>query len=433
MNKRFIAKLITILLVFTFFVGCSKKEEKLYNENLNLTKTQWIEDIDYLKKELEAKHKSLYHTTSKEELDKKFSDLKSNLKNMENYEIKYTLAKIVATIGDAHTNLNLWSEVNNPSYPIGVSWFGEDLMVTYIDQEYKELIGATLVAINDIPIDKVISSINELIAHENPQWLKIKNTAFMRNPSILRFCKIIDKEEAKFKFIGNDGKDITVNISPEVENKDTFVYAQNSIQATPIRLLNDEENKNNNFYWYKYIPEDKTLYFQYNVCGDKRTMGGNNESLPDFKVFSKELIDEINKVDFDKFIIDLRNNGGGNSSLMSKLADKLKHIDKLKDKTSVLISKETFSSGVMACISLKETINPTFFGEETGGQVNGYGDILDIQLPNSKLMFSYSTKYFHLSDEYKGGFTPNVKVEEHFDKYIKGIDEVYEAAVNYNN
>lgn len=89
-----------------------------------------------------------------------------------------------------------------------------------------------------------------------------------------------------------------------------------------------------------------------------------------------------------------------------------------------MIGKETFSSGVMSAIDFLDNTKATFYGESTGGNVNGYGDIKTLILPNSKLQVSYSTKYFQQSDKFKEGFVPDIKINQTFDDYKQGIDDV---------
>ncbi|MFT8350891.1 hypothetical protein [Clostridium saccharoperbutylacetonicum] len=68
-----------------------------------------------------------------------------------------------------------------------------------------------------------------------------------------------------------------------------------------------------------------------------------------------------------------------------------------------------------------------------GGNVNSYGEVLTLTLPNSKIVVSYSTKYFGGYLEYKENFTPDILVDEFFSDYVNGIDDVYEVVKNYKN
>jgi len=323
-------------------------------------------------------------------------------------------------------------------YPISFYWFGEDIRVSEISKDNENYLGYKLHSINDFPIDDIISKTNSLISHENDQWLKVMNTQYLTSPDVLSSLEISTKDEVKFTLINNDGSTLDLNLTPSINIfEDNLTSLAELMHTKPIKLQNISEDPYANLYWYKYIEEENTLYFQYNACIDrtvaKRYGYEDYESYPKFDEFSKELITAITNNKIDKFIIDLRNNTGGDSSLMTDLAEKLSNIETLKksDNIFVLIGRETFSSGVFACIDLKNCLSPIFIGEPTGGNVNGYGDIKFLTLPNSKLKVSYSTKLFTLSNMYDSNFMPDVNVEQSFDNYIKGIDDVYDEVKNY--
>lgn len=429
-----------ILCMSIILLSCSGAKSTATNDGTNtiLTKDQWAEDIDYLKQNLSEKHSNVYHTIEKQDFEKKFSNLKKDVPTLKDYEIRLNMAKIVASIGDAHTSLNLDFK-DGRGYPFGVLWLGRDLKVLAIDKEYKEIIGYNLIAINNMPIKEVIAKINTLISHENDQWLKVINVKYVLMPEVLTFLNIIKDDKAEFAFSDDKGNVRKLNLSPKTSTELNIVYARDLTTKKPLNMQQDNSTLYSNLYWYKYIPEDKIMYFQYNQCIDRdiaRSMGFKDwEQYPEFSKFSDELIKALNVKEVEKFIIDLRNNTGGSSKLMSDFAGKLYDVKKLKEqgKVFVITGKKTFSSGVMACLTIKNSTKALFFGESTGGNVNGYGEVTDITLPNSKIQISCSTKYFGLSPEYKEGFTPDVTIEQSFNNYISGIDDVYEAIKSYKN
>ncbi|MGV8981951.1 hypothetical protein [Clostridium sp.] len=432
---------IVILSMSIILSSCSVQKGSTTSDGYisKFTQNQWIEDIDYLEKNISENHINAYHAITKEDYEKKFNDLKTEVPKLKEYEIKMKLAQIIASIGDGHTSLYVNSNGNDKIYPVGVYWFGNELKVFAIDKVHKEVIGNSLVAINNITIEEVMTKVNTLISHENEQWLKYNNVNYIQMPEVLKFFNITKEDKTEFTFCDEEGKITKLNLIPQFTTKENIINVQDSTLNKPVSRQHDTSNDYNNLYWYKYIPEDKIMYFQYNKCIDSNTaqMSGKEDykKYPDFSKFSNELIKELNEKEIYKFVIDLRNNSGGNSNLMPYFLFRLSNIKKLneKGKIFVLIGRETFSSGVIACVSLENSTNAIFYGEPTGGNVNCYGDVSMITLPNSKINVSYSTKYFELSPEYKENFTPDITVEQSFDNTAKGIDDVYEAVKSYKN
>ncbi len=273
--------------------------------------------------------------------------------------------------------------------------------------------------------------VDYIISHENDQWLKVMDVQYVMMPDILKLLGVTSEDKVEFSF-EDDNKTINkIEFYPGKLTDKNIVRVMDEMPIKPLRLQYNYNDKTANLYWYKYIPNDKTLYFQYNQCIDRDVakMYGikDYENYPDFNEFSKGLLNLIDAKKIDKFVIDLRNNGGGDSSLMTTLVGKLANIDKLKGKFYVIIGRETFSSGVFAAVDFMDYAKAKFYGEPTGGNVNGYGEIKYLVLPNSKLKISYSTKYFDLSPKFKENFIPDVTVNETFNDYKQGTDDVYEA------
>jgi C-terminal processing protease CtpA/Prc len=67
-------------------------------------------------------------------------------------------------------------------------------------------------------------------------------------------------------------------------------------------------------------------------------------------------------------------------------------------KVYVLTSNQTFSSATMFSVYLQDNGFAKVIGEPSGNSPSAYGDVLTFQLPNSKLMFQTTFKYFKRPD-----------------------------------
>src|SRR5262245_58196197 len=65
----------------------------------------WREDLGFLCREMEARHKNLYHAISREDFAARRDALERKLPELARHEVIVALAQLVAAVGDGHTNL----------------------------------------------------------------------------------------------------------------------------------------------------------------------------------------------------------------------------------------------------------------------------------------------------------------------------------------
>lgn len=72
-------------------------------------------------------------------------------------------------------------------------------------------------------------------------------------------------------------------------------------------------------------------------------------------------------------------------------------------------------------MDFKRLTKATFIGEETAGKPNHFGEVKNLQLPESKLYVMYSTKYFKRAKKETNTIKPDVPIEMSFSDFTKGI------------
>ena len=81
---------------------------------------------------------------------------------------------------------------------------------------------------------------------------------------------------------------------------------------------------------------------------------------------------------------------------------------------------------MLNCIQLKKKTNAIFVGEESGGNINHFGEQKFSQLPNTKATVSYSTKYFNTWGNYSGPFVPDVEITNTYIELLRSYDKTLE-------
>lgn len=195
-------------------------------------------------------------------------------------------------------------------------------------------------------------------------------------------------------------------------------------------------------YWYKLDKENRILYFQYNTCLDKNdaNKGVGYEfcnQYPDFRDF-KEMFTKfasVNRDSYDKIVVDVSNNTGGVREHIDYLISSNMSLFNSK-KVYVIMTKNTFSAGVVAVDTLVNKCNAVMVGEETGGSVEMFAvakkksSILPIIYASGCKKIDVLNKANRNSTSNLQGAIPDIAVEYSINDVENGINPYYQAVVN---
>lgn len=392
---------------------------------------KWQEDLRFLAAEMPKKHANLFHTMKQEDFMRSVSELDKKIPKLARHEIIIEMARIVAMVGDGHTILPLLghhgqeNKVGFWQFPIALYLFKEGLFVKSASANYKEIVGGKIIKIGKTDITEVLNRVSKLVSRDNEMTVKDRLTDFLTIPEVLHALKLSDKiDEAEF-VVEKNGEQKTIILKPSVrEDKTPWVNARET-DKTPLWLKSPFDP-----YWFEYLADSKTVYFQYNVVGNKDT----GEKLPDF---FKRLLNFVETNDVERLIIDLRLNSGGNGVYNWGLIYGIIRSNKInvKGKLFTIIGRQTFSAGVNAATLLGFHTKTIFVGEETGGKVNNYGDHLPIKLPNSEIEVLVAPNYYQTTYPWdkREWVEPNLKVEISFEDFRQNRDVALDLIFNYQN
>jgi hypothetical protein len=384
---------------------------------------KWKQDLDQLREELPKKHLNLYFEQSEDNFLWAIDKLKEELEegDLDHFFVISSIARIVASIKDAHTTVYIpgkWF------LPFDFYWFLEGIYIVGGLESYSAFIGCRVTYINDIEIGEVISRLRTVISYENESFLKSQLPKYIRVAEVLYGLDILsDLKQLNIRVEYGDGieSEIQINTYTDQELSGDYINIDKLLEHDiPLFRRNPGEN-----YWSKHLVDDKLVYINYNCCKNMKNIGA--------KPFFDKVIEDINKSVVDKVVVDLRNNFGGNSRLLEPFIQDLKNwlLEDDSRRVFTIIGRDTFSSALLNAYSLKNDVGAVLLGEASGGKPNCYGEVLYLELLNSKLRIRYSTRYYDIiEDDSQESLFPDMTFGVKFDDYIKCKDPVMEYILN---
>jgi hypothetical protein len=410
---------ISLLIIGLFLIqSCNSQNTKTID---------WTSDLDYIANELPKKHYNLFTIKSKKEYLTNLAKLKSSSKALSDFEIAIKLQQLIAKFGDSHTKVNYGQFIDKTQIlPLHLYWFSDGLFVLHTTQENIEILGHQILSVNGTPLKTITDSLSTLITVDNQAIVKSTVPKLFPVIQILKYFGFVEGEKIELELKDIAGNTKTHIIKPnEMNGKNRKMYQPDSLA---LCFRNERA-----FFVDYYQPLSKIYYIQYNKCWSKELElqyrnGKNADKLPSFKEFENKVFQTLKTKSVDKIVFDLRFNGGGNSTQGTEFIKALAKFTKKypEKKIFVVIGRVTFSSAILNAMDFKKLTNAIFVGEETGGKPNHFGEVKNLQLPNSGVRVNYSTKYFKRTDQDINTLRPDNLIELRFLDFKSGIDPVYE-------
>ena len=337
-------------------------------------------------------HPGFYHFHSKEEMLVKLNEYlhKETYDNYDIYYIANKLIKFLLSKYDSHTKVNF---INYSMMPMQLKLVDSKIFIEKMSEKLENLIGGEIISLNGVKADTLMNEIEEITCYSTKEYLFTDIEQSIITPSILKSLPSIDNNTETFDYeIEINGLIKHLNFN----EKDLFGYKFNP-------------QKQN----YKYKIFEDVMVLTYSQCKDFEKM--------------KEFINIISKVAEDKiiskFVVDIRDNYGGNSSVIYPL------LNFLEGKELVTLENEkTFSSASMAFVDL-ENMGSHSIGTCISTSLNCFGNnTIRKTYENLGLTISASSKYFYYDKNLE---CISLTGKEEFEKFICGREELLEPFILY--
>ncbi len=398
------------------------------------TAKQYQDDLRFLQETVHKTYPFLFKKVKKEAWDAEVEKLYAQIPNLEPHEIKVGLTRMVSFFEYGHTQIPFYTLTDGGVLAVNLYHFEDGIYVEGVQKGQERALGAKVLKIGATPIADALKAIRPVVPAENDQYFKGYGLRFLTVPAVLHAQGVIPELTTAVSLTLEKDGEVFVhqfNTIPVDQLSRDYGFTrpnENWVSArdqstTPLYLRHLHEK----LYFFEYLSDTKTLYVrQSSVFNDEK------EPLADF--FTR-LFKFIDSNEVEKFIYDVRLNGGGNNYNNKALIKGIMARPKVnqRGKFFFIIGRNTFSAAQNLTNEIENYTEAILVGEPTSENVNFYGDARKVHLPNSGINAYLSFAWWQDRSpwEDREWTLPHIAQAMTFDDYASNSDVVLAAAQEY--
>ena len=222
---------------------------------------------------MEKVHYRLYAKVPREKLWSAVNDLKGRVGSLKDDEIAVGVQGILAMVGDGHTIVAFERRgmPARPRYPLELELYKEGLFVRSAPQELAEIVGCEVVTIGRATAEEALRAVAPYCSRDNAMGIKLHAPVYLTYPAVLSYFKLAD-DMSKVNDCWSrkpDGEEKSVELKPLVTGEAETKGVGESECERPRAPEPISFKKNDDPFWFEYLPEKKLVYFQFNEVTDK--------------------------------------------------------------------------------------------------------------------------------------------------------------------
>lgn len=391
----------------------------------------WRADLQAMAAALVRTHKDLFHQVSRERFAGLVATLDARIPALERHEVIVELARIVAAVGDGHTNVypTRDPQIGFHTLPVAFTFFGDGLYVRAAEASRRSLLGARVLRLGNRDAGEAYAAVKTMIGHDNEQGARYWAQYLLAMPEVLHALGItpaLDNVPLTL-WTGRGAETVVLHPAGPVALMagDTATLFDRRDGWVDVRDLAGRPDplwlRGGGVFHFEHVAE--LLYVQINAIAD-----AEHETLAQF---AERLRREIATTKPRQVVFDLRLDRGGNGSLIPPLLRAViqsPEIDR-KGRLFAIIGPATFSAAQMLVDALEKYTHVTFVGERTGSKGNHFGDSRRIVLPHSGITVRAATLYWqdwHPLDT-RDATAPDLPAPLTLETYRNAVDPALEA------
>jgi hypothetical protein len=379
---------------------------------------QWRANVESLVQQMPLYHSLPFPGINLDDFKAEAAELYNRIPDLSDPEIRTELTRLVASIGDSHTNVS-WP-YPRPFYlaPLSFYWFDDGIYITSAAAQYQELLGGKVEIVGETGIDAATDLLSTLIPHENDQWVKLQvpkneltNADYMFGTGLIRSIDYVPLQVRQ-----PSGSIVSANVQTYTGYS---MPQQIQVFQGALPLYRQYTNWN---YWATVIDGGATLYFQYNSCAE--------DSKQPSSEFFQQLDQMMAQPSLQRIVLDMRNNSGGTTSILNPWIGQIRTSRfNQPGRLYVIVGRATFSAAMEATNLLHDNTTAIFVGESTGAKPRFQLRRGDFALPYFGIRVSYS-RGAEAATVPDATLTPDIPTGLTFQQYMNGIDPALDTILS---
>jgi len=395
--------------------------------NLTLSKSQWVEDLIALDKYIRNDHINPFYHNGEDgylEIFYEAHQYLSNTGNVDKHIINGYFEKLVAYTGDGHSYV-VGRTARYSELPFFLDWFGDEIYITSIDKNRKQLLGAKILAFDATKVMEASELIRPFVPNVNESSVKRENVYMLRHPGLLFAAGIThEPDEVQLLLELANGEKVIQHFE---SNREVSYVTLKEDKDVSLPLYRQKRHKK---HWLEHLPKYNSIYIRYRSVVE--------EEKGDIKRLTQQLKEYLRMYNANKLIVDIRDNNGGNSYLNAPLINAIYSDAQInrKGKLFVLTNRDTFSAAINFAGNMEAKTKALFVGEKVGDSSTFPGESgpqASFQLPNSNIVVNLSFSEWHATFDYdkRDAVSVDIPIIVSINDFLRGKDPVLQAALDF--
>jgi hypothetical protein len=335
-----------------------------------------------------------FSAAEKSAVRKRIAALRPRIARMTDDAIHVQLAELLALAHNAHTRLYLLrNRTEMARLPMRLWWFGDQLRIVRAAPGMEVLVGCRVTSIGGRTVDAAYARVSGMYSG-SPGWKRYMSDYTLTAPSVLHGAGI--EKGATSATLGLSdcpaAGQRTVSALP-FERSEKAVESwwdlapdspsplkgwRHALSARTPRYL----RRVSDAYWFDEARPDGIFYLQLN-----RAANAGSETVAQF---AERAAAEIQSRNPRAIVVDIRFNTGGDGNITKALIEAVARVAGQRP-VYAIVSRSTFSAGIVAAAQLKQLAHARLVGEPVG-------DGLDFWSEGGNIILSYSGLAAHFAN-----------------------------------